>query len=92
MGIHGEPGHQVIAWEDVSQLVPRLLRQILAYRAAGPSSSSAPDKPAYAAPGSRVALMVNNLGATPLMELLLAAKEALDFLRGNEAQARAIGG
>jgi dihydroxyacetone kinase len=68
LGIHGEPGVRRGPLEPVDALVDRLLGAILADLAL--------------APGGRVALLVNNLGATPTMELAVAARRALAVLEG----------
>jgi dihydroxyacetone kinase len=66
LGIHGEPGVRRGPLEPADVLVDRLLDAILA--------DLAP------APGSRVALLVNNLGATPTMELAIVARRAVAVL------------
>jgi len=67
LGIHGEPGVQKATMERVELLVRRLLDSILLDRGFGA--------------GSRVALLVNGLGATPPMELSIVARDALHLLR-----------
>ncbi len=66
LGIHGEPGVRRGPLEPVDALVDHLLDAILADL-----------KPE---PGSRVVLLVNNLGATPTMELAIATRRALAVL------------
>jgi dihydroxyacetone kinase len=73
LGIHGEPGVRRGPLEPVDALVARLLGAILGDMAL--------------VSGSRVALLVNNLGATPTMELAVAARAALALL---ERQAIAV--
>jgi dihydroxyacetone kinase len=68
LGIHGEAGVRRGPLEPVDALVDRLLDAILADRAL--------------APGGRVVLLVNNLGATPTMELAVAARRAVAVLEG----------
>jgi dihydroxyacetone kinase len=68
LGIHGEPGVRRGPLEPVDALVDRLLDAVFADLAL--------------APGSRVALLVNNLGATPTMELAVAARRAIAVLEG----------
>ncbi len=66
LGIHGEPGVERAAMTTATSLVERLLSAIL-------------DDGRLAA-GSRVALLVNGLGATPPMELAIVSRDALRFL------------
>jgi dihydroxyacetone kinase len=66
LGIHGEPGVRRGPLEPANALVDRLLGLILAELAP--------------APGSRVVLLVNNLGATPMMELAIATRRAVAAL------------
>jgi dihydroxyacetone kinase len=67
LGIHGEPGVRRGTLEPADALVDRLLNAILA----------AP------MPGTRrIVLMVNNLGATPTMELVIVARRAVAVLEG----------
>src|SRR5262245_30867756 len=68
LGIQGEPGVRRGPLEPVDALVDRLLDAVFADLAL--------------APGSRVALLVNNLGATPTMELAVAARRAIAVLEG----------
>lgn len=68
LGIHGEPGVSKAAMDRVENLVAHILTTILADRK-------------FAA-GARLALLVNGLGATPPMELAIAARDALRHLRG----------
>lgn len=66
LGIHGEPGIRRIPLQSVDHLVDQLLDPIL--KDLNPSE------------GTPVALLVNNLGATPVMELILVARRALSVL------------
>src|SRR5262249_54492877 len=68
LGIHGEPGVRRGPLEPADVLVDRLLGAILA--------DLAP------AAGDRVVLLVNNLGATPMMELAVVARRAGAVLPG----------
>jgi dihydroxyacetone kinase len=63
LGIHGEPGVRRGPLEPADALVDRLLDAIVHDAALGP--------------GERVALLVNNLGATPTMELAIVARRAI---------------
>lgn len=71
LGIHGEPGVRRGPLEPADALVDRLLSAIL--------DDSAP------APGARIVLMVNNLGATTPMELAVVARRAVAVLEGRGA-------
>jgi dihydroxyacetone kinase len=68
LGIHGEPGVRRGPLEPADALVDALLDDILADQAP--------------AEGTRVVLMVNNLGATPTMELAVVARRAVAVLQG----------
>ncbi len=68
LGIHGEPGVRRGPLEPADALVDHLLGAILA--------DLAP------AAGTRVVLLVNNLGGTPVMELAIAARRAVAVLEG----------
>ncbi|MFN0316718.1 MAG: dihydroxyacetone kinase subunit DhaK [Burkholderiales bacterium] len=67
LGIHGEPGVQKAVMERAELLVERLLSVII-------------EDKGFAA-GTRLALLVNGLGATPPMELAIVARDALRYLR-----------
>jgi dihydroxyacetone kinase len=71
LGIHGEPGVRRGSLEPADVLVDRLLGAILADLAL--------------APGVRVVLLVNNLGATPTMELAVVARRAVAVLERSGA-------
>ncbi|MBX6313034.1 MAG: dihydroxyacetone kinase subunit DhaK, partial [Isosphaeraceae bacterium] len=66
LGIHGEPGVRRGPIEPADPLVDRLLGAILAE--------------ARLQAGERVALLVNNLGGTPTMELAIVARRAIAAL------------
>ncbi len=68
LGIHGEPGVRREAMQPADALVDRLLDTILADMTLSQ--------------GSRVVLLVNNLGGTPTMELAVVARRALAVLEG----------
>src|SRR5207302_7324865 len=68
LGIHGEPGVRRGPLESADALVDGLLDRIVAE--IGPDG------------GDRVALLVNNLGATPTMELAIVARRAIAVLEG----------
>ena len=65
LGIHGEPGVQRAPIEPADELTETLLTQILQHGNFGP--------------GKRVAVMINNLGATTAMELAIVARHAVPF-------------
>ena len=67
LGIHGEKGIERTAIMSADDLVERLLSSII--------------EDMSLAKGSRVALLVNGLGATPPMELAIVARHALAVLR-----------
>jgi dihydroxyacetone kinase len=66
LGVHGEPGVRRGPLEPADALVDRLVGAILADLAH--------------APGTRVVLLVNNLGGTPTMELAIVARRAVAVL------------
>jgi dihydroxyacetone kinase len=71
LGIHGEPGVRRGPVEPADVLVDRLLDAVLADLAL--------------APGARVVLLINNLGATPTMELAVVARRAVAVLESRGA-------
>ncbi|KAK9115078.1 hypothetical protein Syun_021875 [Stephania yunnanensis] len=71
LGIHGEPGAAVVDLHPVDYVVSHVLEQIL----------SAETHYVPITRGSRVVLMVNGLGATPLMELMIATGKAVAKLQ-----------
>ncbi|MBQ4431998.1 MAG: dihydroxyacetone kinase subunit DhaK [Synergistaceae bacterium] len=68
IGIHGEPGTHRENISSVNAITDKLLERIFA-------------EGIYAA-GDEVALLVNGMGGTPLMELLIANKHANEVLAG----------
>jgi dihydroxyacetone kinase len=71
LGIHGEPGAAVADIQPVDIVVSHVLTQILSLE-----TNYVPIKR-----GSRVVLMINGLGATPVMELMIAAGKAVPKLQ-----------
>lgn len=71
LGIHGEPGAAVADLQPIDVMVSHILKQILSTE-----TQYVPIKG-----GSKVALMVNGLGATPLMELMIATGKAVAKLQ-----------
>ncbi|XP_031496681.1 putative 3,4-dihydroxy-2-butanone kinase isoform X1 [Nymphaea colorata] len=71
LGIHGEPGAAVADIQPVDVVVSHVLNQIL--------STETHYVPITR--GSRVVLMVNGLGATPVMELMIVARKAVPELQ-----------
>ena len=65
LGIHGEPGLKRMQLLGANELTEMLLTEILKHGRFGDEK--------------RVAVMVNNLGATTEMELAIVARHALDF-------------
>ena len=66
MGIHGEPGVERGSVAPADQIVDRMMATLLADKGIGA--------------GERVALLVNNLGGTPAMELNIVAGRAVTVL------------
>ncbi|GJU31247.1 putative 3,4-dihydroxy-2-butanone kinase isoform X1 [Tanacetum coccineum] len=71
LGIHGEPGAVVTDIQPVDLVVSHVLKRILSEE-----TNYVPIKR-----GSRVVLMINGLGATPVMELMIAAGKAVPILQ-----------
>ncbi|XP_023641856.1 putative 3,4-dihydroxy-2-butanone kinase isoform X2 [Capsella rubella] len=71
LGIHGEPGAAVVDVQPVDVVVSHVLKQIL-----NPETNYVP-----ITRGNRVVLMVNGLGGTPLMELMIATGKAVPKLQ-----------
>ncbi|KAH0976089.1 hypothetical protein GBA52_017988 [Prunus armeniaca] len=71
LGIHGEPGAAVADLQPVDVIVSHVLKQILS-----PETNYVP-----ITRGSRVVLLVNGLGATPVMELMIASGKAVPKLQ-----------
>jgi dihydroxyacetone kinase len=69
LGIHGEPGVKRTQLQTADKLTETLLGEILKYGNIGEER--------------RVAVMVNNLGATTEMELAIIARHAVPFLERN---------
>jgi triose/dihydroxyacetone kinase / FAD-AMP lyase (cyclizing) len=69
LGIHGEPGVKRMHLQSADKLTEMLLREILKYGNFGEER--------------RVAVMVNNLGATTEMELAIVARHAVPLLASN---------
>eukprot|EP00195_Chlamydomonas_chlamydogama_P006031 CAMPEP_0202906546 /NCGR_PEP_ID=MMETSP1392-20130828/39357_1 /ASSEMBLY_ACC=CAM_ASM_000868 /TAXON_ID=225041 /ORGANISM="Chlamydomonas chlamydogama, Strain SAG 11-48b" /LENGTH=587 /DNA_ID=CAMNT_0049595115 /DNA_START=17 /DNA_END=1780 /DNA_ORIENTATION=+ len=72
LGIHGEPGHTKAPAMPADELVGRMLSQIAASHFFGPVNK-----------GDQVVLLVNNLGATPPLEMSLVTQAALSKLEGD---------
>jgi len=70
LGIHGEPGVTRTHLQSADQLTETLLTAILKHQHFGEAE--------------RVAVMINNLGATTEMELAIVARHALSFLERNK--------
>lgn len=75
LGIHGEPGSETIDVMPVDGLVAKMMDTI-AGRKDGREDTSLKLPHLKLSPGSQVALLVNSLGATTHMELLVAANAA----------------
>jgi triose/dihydroxyacetone kinase / FAD-AMP lyase (cyclizing) len=73
LGIHGEPGVNRTELQPANQVTETLLTEILRQGSFGHGSSG---------DAQRVAVMVNNLGATTEMELAIVARHAASFLAG----------
>ncbi|XP_020582856.1 putative 3,4-dihydroxy-2-butanone kinase [Phalaenopsis equestris] len=71
LGIHGEPGAAVADLQPADIVVSHMLKQIL----------STETKYVPITRGNRVVLMINGLGATPVMELMIAAGKAVPQLQ-----------
>ncbi|XP_042002904.1 putative 3,4-dihydroxy-2-butanone kinase [Salvia splendens] len=71
LGIHGEPGAAVADLQPVDIVVSHVLKQIL----------STETNYVPITRGSRVVVMINGLGATPLMELMIAAGKVIAGLQ-----------
>jgi triose/dihydroxyacetone kinase / FAD-AMP lyase (cyclizing) len=68
LGIHGEPGVKRTRLQPADELTETLVTEILKYGRFGDQK--------------RVAVMVNNLGATTPMELAIVARHAVSILQG----------
>jgi len=71
LGIHGEPGAAVTELQPVDVVVSRVLKQIL----------SSETRYVPITRGDRVILLTNGLGATPVMELMIATRKAVRELQ-----------
>ncbi|KAK7270669.1 hypothetical protein RJT34_25991 [Clitoria ternatea] len=71
LGIHGEPGAAVADFQPVDVVVSHILQEILS-----PETNYVP-----ITRGERVVLMINGLGGTPVMELMIAAGKAVPKLQ-----------
>ncbi|XP_044980083.1 putative 3,4-dihydroxy-2-butanone kinase [Hordeum vulgare subsp. vulgare] len=71
LGIHGEPGAAVVELQTVNVVVEHVLKQIL--------SQETQYLPITR--GSNAVLLINGLGATPVMELMIAARKAVPELQ-----------
>ncbi|KAF8008486.1 hypothetical protein BT93_K2227 [Corymbia citriodora subsp. variegata] len=71
LGIHGEPGAAVADLQPVDVIISHVLQQILSTETGYVPITR----------GNRVILMVNGLGATPVMELMIAAGKAVPKLQ-----------
>ncbi|XP_057545361.1 putative 3,4-dihydroxy-2-butanone kinase [Amaranthus tricolor] len=71
LGIHGEPGAAVADLQPADVVIAHFLMQILS-----PETNYVPIER-----GNNVVLMVNGLGATPVMELMIAAGKAIPRLQ-----------
>jgi dihydroxyacetone kinase len=68
LGIHGEPGVKRMQLQPADELTETLLTAILQ----------------HGRPSKRVAVMVNNLGATTAMELAIVGRHAVSFLESKD--------
>ncbi|TVU45348.1 hypothetical protein EJB05_04833 [Eragrostis curvula] len=71
LGIHGEPGVAVVDLQPVDIVVEHILKQIL--------SQETQYLPITR--GSNAVLLINGLGATPIMELMIATRKAVPELQ-----------
>nr|CAB3493455.1 unnamed protein product [Digitaria exilis] len=71
LGIHGEPGAAVTELQPVDVVVSRVLKQILL-----PETHYVP-----ITRGDRAILLTNGLGATPIIELMIATRKAVRELQ-----------
>ncbi|KAL6843653.1 hypothetical protein ACP4OV_026715 [Aristida adscensionis] len=71
LGIHGEPGVAVVDLKPVDVVVEHVLKEIL--------SQETQYLPITR--GSNAVLLINGLGATPIMELMIAARKAVPELQ-----------
>ncbi|CAL0322289.1 unnamed protein product [Lupinus luteus] len=71
LGIHGEPGAAVVDLQPVDVVISHVLKEIL----------STETNYVPITRGGRVVLLVNGLGSTPLMELMIVAGKAVPKLQ-----------
>ncbi|KAI6694253.1 hypothetical protein NL676_021963 [Syzygium grande] len=71
LGMHGEPGAAVADLQPVDVIISHVLQQILSTETGYVPITR----------GNRVVLMINGLGATPVMELMIAAGKAVPKLQ-----------
>ncbi|KAF8031502.1 hypothetical protein BT93_D0654 [Corymbia citriodora subsp. variegata] len=71
LGIHGEPGVAVADIPSVDMVISHVLTKILS-----PESNYVP-----ISRGNRVVIMINGLGATPIMELMIASGKTVTKLQ-----------
>ncbi|WVZ60300.1 hypothetical protein U9M48_010345 [Paspalum notatum var. saurae] len=71
LGIHGEPGVAVVELQPVDVVVEHVLKQILSHETQYLPITR----------GSNAVLLINGLGATPIMELMIAARKAVPELQ-----------
>ena len=88
LGIHGEPGTEVLPAQPVDGLVDRMVGMIQSWAGDGAQSP-----PLSITSGDSACLLVNNLGATPPMELYIVPRRAIKTLtdRGVEVPRVYIG-
>lgn len=70
LGIHGEPGIKRVKMQPVDEFVSQIMDEIISYLKLKTSD--------------KVALMINGLGATPLMELYIANRKANKILKSKK--------
>ena len=76
LGIHGEPGVKRTELPPADELVETMLSAILKHGSFGPEK--------------RVAVLINNLGATTEMELAIIARHAVPYLEGKGLQVERV--
>jgi triose/dihydroxyacetone kinase / FAD-AMP lyase (cyclizing) len=87
MGIHGEPGIAVLPLEPADALVDRMIQTIVG---SGGSGGGGGGDQAHLplAPNEDVVVLVNNLGATPPLELSILVRRAVAVLESAPIHAR----
>ncbi|KAK6925471.1 DhaL domain [Dillenia turbinata] len=81
LGIHGEPGAAVADLQPVEVVVTHVLKQILSPEEDSERFRLVETDYVPITRGNRVVLMINGLGATPLMELMIAAGKVVPQLQ-----------